>query len=111
MFKKAGTKGKKNIREMAQEIKALANDLIQDFGYPISYDEVATLMAVVDYMDKFTLRCLDEDNNVINKIWIGTVLIKTIKVLARSKKPLIKDIVKRIAELEYEIRSASNGKN
>lgn len=106
MFNKTDTSKKKNIREMAQELKALANDLAQDFGYPLTFDELTTLIAIIDYMDKFTLKCLDENNKVIHKIWIGTVLIKALKVLARSKKPLIKDITKKIAELEYEIRSS-----
>ncbi len=108
-WKKKQPKKQVDAKALALQIKGDANAIVQDFTYSVDVEELTTLIAVISYVDTFILRCL-EGSKIKHKIWIGIVLLKAIKTLARSRKPQIRSIVVKLAELEYLIRGNNDEK-
>lgn len=104
-----------SLKEMAMRIKADANAIVQDFNYRVDHEyEIKLLFSLVNYMDKFILRCLDSDGNLINSIWISARLIEFIVIMSTSKIEGIRKIVNQVSILEKAINSTKgiqNGKN
>ena len=98
-------------KELAMEIKAKANLIVADVTYKINNKyELTTLYALVNYMDKFILRCLDRNGLICNKLWISARLIEVILILSTSKIKGILEIAGMCVELEALINGEKDGK-
>jgi hypothetical protein len=85
------------------ELKGLANELVQDFGFPLEQGEIVMLLAIVSFMDTFILKCLDAEGKLTNTIWIKSRLLEVLVVLNKNTRPEIKVILEKIKELQQAI--------
>ena len=98
-------------KELSQEIKGLANELLQNFAFPATQLELTLLSALVSYMDTFILKCLDKDGNLKHTLWITARLMEHRILLGTSPRVEIQRIVTKIESLERLIHGGKkNGK-